>query len=378
MAPRLPLDVLLVIASHAERYDVLSLMRTSRDLYDACAKYVLEDDVHLLDDETTISFIYFMRPGKRKRWRYLRSLVFDGGPLSPVVASELARVIPRAINLERLTFHRAETTLSAHPDLALAFAALPSVKHVRIEKAYQHTCRMLEAMRWPLESVSLNRTVYARSWRDTDRLDRMHPARLLRNSRATLKFLKCHSWTECSDVLDTYPVFPGVNTLIVESVWCPRSAQWARSFPNLKRLTVGTIEDRFMETDEQSLEDYADSRRRNMEEYAHTDEASIRTSLDSFVGGALDLYLLGLPCRIRNISMTICEESLEFFMTTMEVALPTHLSLHLTRSLLRLRAMGLPMCLQSPGMREVKHLSISFSYTLPDSEVSIEETLVSK
>ncbi|RPD64221.1 hypothetical protein L226DRAFT_569686 [Lentinus tigrinus ALCF2SS1-7] len=349
-------------------------MTANHDLHDACAKYVLDCDVHLADDGDIISLIYFMRPGKRKRWRYLRALVFDGGPVSSVVAAELARVIPRAIKLERLTFQRAEATLSAHPDLALALAALPSVRHVRIENGYQHTCRMLEAMQWPLESVSLNKTNYTRSWRDSDKLDRLHPARLLQNSRTTLKFMKCQSWTECSDVLPTYPVYPEVHTLIVEDVWCPRSAQWAKSFPDLKRLTVGTIEGHFME-DEGNLQEYAAARRRNMNEYAHTEEATVRTTLESFAGGPLDLYLLGLPCRIRNISISVCEESLNFFTTAMEVALPTYLNLRISHSLLRAPATSLPVCLLSPGLRELERLSLSFSYTVPDHDSSMDEIL---
>ncbi|KAI0708831.1 hypothetical protein C8T65DRAFT_206399 [Cerioporus squamosus] len=359
-------------------------MLTNRDLHDTCAKYVLQDDVHLGDSEDVISFIYFMRPGKRKRWRYLQGLVFDGGHISSLVAAELARVIPRATKLERLTFERAEATLSAHPDLAVALASLPNVKHVRIEKAYQHTCRMLEAMRWPLESISLNKTSYARSWRDTDKLERLHPARLLQNSRTTLKFIKCESWTECNEVLPTYPVYPEVDTLAVEGVWCPRSAQWAKCYPNLKRLIVGTIEEHFMETDEGSLIEHADARRRNLEEHAHAREDAVWTTLETFSGGPLDLYLLGLPCRIRSISMSICEESSQFFSPVMEVALPTYLRLHVPDPSRRNRTPALAFCLRSPGMQKVEHLSLKFSFTVRDSgtdtdsiESILEQTLTS-
>ncbi|TFK79739.1 hypothetical protein K466DRAFT_656810 [Polyporus arcularius HHB13444] len=319
-----------------------------------------------------------MRPGKRKRWRYLRALVFDGGHISSVVAAELARVIPRATKLERLTFERAEATLGAHPDLALAFASLPNVKHVRLEKAYQHTCRMLEAMHWPLESISLNKTSYARTWKDTDKLERLHPARLLQNSRATLKFIKCQSWTECNDVLPTYPVYPEVDTLIVEGVWCPRTAQWAKCYPNLKRLVVGTIEDHFMETDEGSLLEYADARRRNIEEHAHAEETAVWTTIESFRGGPLDLYLLGLPCRIQSISLSICEESFRFFHEAMEVALPTHLSLHVSHSLLCGGATALPSSLRCPGMQKLDHLSLSFSFAIPDHDYESIESILEK
>ena len=349
--PKLPHDVLLIIASFADRHSVLSLLATSRNLHSDCAKYLLRDTVFLDGNQDVVSFIYFMRPKGRKRWRHLRALHFGSEPLSPRIAEELARVIPRASHLETLEFDNAERTLGAHPNLAPAFGAVKTVKYVAIDYGYQHACRMLEAMHWPLETAVLHNADYVGGWHDKDKLVRMHPAELLKNSRATLKTLECDCWRECTDVLDTYPVYPQLESLHVEGVWCPRTAQWAMSYPNLKRLSVHTIESHFTESGEEELAELAVNRLLNVQECS--EQAQRWDELEHFSGGVTDLYLLGLPCRIRNARIAMSVRSLEFFPTAMRAARPTHLTLIIDDELFRLLDRKY---LQDPALSDLQSL----------------------
>ncbi|KAI1793526.1 hypothetical protein LXA43DRAFT_885376 [Ganoderma leucocontextum] len=352
--PKLPYDVLLIVAAFADRKSLLALLTTCRSFHSDCAKYVLQDPVVLCGNHDIISFIYFMRPHKRKRWRHLHSLRILGEPISPHIAEELARVIPRASHLEFLVFQHAEKTLGAHPDLPLAFAAIRTVKHLVIDYGYQHTCRMLEAMHWPLESAVLNHTEYKPEWQDLGVLDRMHPAALLKNSRATLKTLECDSWCECSGTLDIYPVYSKLESLYVEGVWCPRAAQWAISYPSLKQLSVHTIDSHFMEVDEEDLAVHTANRLLNLNEY--TTQTQRWNELEQFCGDTLDLYLLGLTCRIRDIALSLCPDSLQFFAPIMATARPTRLRLSITTDLF---SQPVPTYLQDPGLADLKSLELN-------------------
>ncbi|PIL25848.1 hypothetical protein GSI_11601 [Ganoderma sinense ZZ0214-1] len=349
--PRLPHDVLLNVASFADRKSILALLTTTRSLHSDGGKYVVQDPVTLDGNQDIVSFIYFMRPYKHKRWRHLRFLHLRDAPISPGVAKALAKAIPRASHLSYLEFEDAEKTLGAHPDLPLAFAALRAVKDIVIDHGYHHTCRMLEAMKWPLESAELKHSDHEF---DRDCRHRIHPAALLKNSQATLKTLECSLWSDFDDVLDTYPVYPHLESLHVE-IWCPSVAHWAVSYPNLKRLHVNTLDDLFMkEANEDQLDRYAAIRSHNLEEHMAQEQQWVE--LDEFDGHtALDLYLLGLPCRVRAVSFALCPSSLRFFAPAMETARPTALTVFITSELF---SQPVPTYLEDPGLVDVKALGI--------------------
>ena len=349
----LPHDVHLIIASFADRKSLLALLATSRGLHSDCGKFILQDTVVLRDDLDIHSFLDFMHPHKGKRWRHLHSLYLREAPITPVVAEELATVIPRASHLQSLEFENAEGTLGAHPDLPLAFAAIPSIKHITIEHGYQHTCAMLEAMHWPLETAVLRTTAYTSHWPDADAGGRMHPAAILKNSRATLKILKCDAWSDCSATLQTYPVYPKLEYLTVTGIWCPRTAQWAITYPTLKRLTMYTIESHTTMDDEE-LADQELTRSVNVNEYMA--QGQQWRDLERFHGGTLDLYLLGFTCRIQDVSLTLSADELQFFSPTMATARPTHLSLSITT---RLFSQLVPTYLHDPGLADLKSFELN-------------------
>lgn len=362
--PRLPYDVLLLIASYASRDTLLSFMFVSYDFHNDCARHLLGNGVKLRGNRDIVSFISFMRPGKRKRWRYLRSLSFDNSTINPAIAAELARVLARASHLERLVFGWAERTLGAHPDLPPAFAAIKSIKHLVLVGGYQYTCRMLEAMHWPLETAKLTRSEYKWDWHDPDRLDRMHPASLLRNACSTLKSLELDEWRDCSDILPRYPVFPDLRSLLMKETWCPSTAQWVVTYPNLQSLTVRTINGHLMAVAGDDLLEHALHRRLNLETHS---TQTCWPQLESFTGTLLDLYLLGLPCRISSVSVDLCADSLRFFTPVMDHARPIHLNLRLNSLDIDIPVIG--KCLQHAGLVDLRRLTLSITFYSLENEV---------
>ena len=332
---------------------MLALLATNRSLHNDGGKYALQDPVELGGNRNIASFIFFMRPHKHKRWRHLRTLRLRGTPISPRIAEALAKVIPYASHLKFLEFEDAEKTLGAHPDLPLAFAALAAVEYIVIDHGYQHTCKMLEAMHWPLENAELKHSDHEFQ---RDCLDRIHPASLLKNSHATLKTLECQLWSNFDDVLDTNPIYPHLESLHIEGIWCPSVAHWAICYPDLKRLHVSTVDGHCMNGgSEDWLGRCAAIRSHNLEEHVAQEHQWVE--LEEFVGNnALDLYLLGLPCRIRAIAFDLCPVSLLFFSAAMETARPTDLTLTINSELF---SQPIPAYLEDPGLAHVQHLGLS-------------------
>nr|VWO99448.1 N/A [Ganoderma boninense] len=350
-----PYDVLVTIASLADRNCRLAFLAASRSLHLDCGKYVLDDPVILHGDQSITSFISFMRPHNHSRWRHLRSLCLSPASISSSVAEVLVSEIPRATNLQSLQFEDAEHQLRAYPDLIPAFAALPAIKHIVIENGYTYACKMLEATHWPLDSAVFRVLADLSPWEypDNDPQQSLYPATILRNSRATLRTLECKRWTGRDATLLTYPVYPMLESLSVVGVWGPRPAHWAISFPNLKRLTVRTVESDFIDMDQNDLAERVATRARNLNEY----ESQVEhwNELAQFHGDVLDFYLLGFTCRIQRMSLSLSAKTLQFFPTVMETARPTHLRLSISSKLL---SQPIPTYLHDPGLADLKSLEL--------------------
>ncbi|PIL22733.1 hypothetical protein GSI_15426 [Ganoderma sinense ZZ0214-1] len=305
-----------------------------------------------------------MRPYNLKRWHHLDILCLGHEPISPVVAEDFTKLIPHASHLQSLEFEDAEETLRTHTDLAPSFAALQTIKHIIIVRGNQHTCSMLEAMRWPLESAMLHRTLFGLSWHDPDLLGRMHPATPLKNGRATLKYLNCHDWSGSAPSLPTYtyPVYPKLEALTVTNTRCSQAVQWAISYPALKSLSVQTVESisHHFHVDEALL---ADARMLNIHKLATHGQPW--GELEYFHGSVLDLYLLGFTCRIRHLySWLNTSVDTLHFSPIMATARPTLLTLLMSVGLLYPPT----TYLHAPGLADVKNLELHVTMCVDGSD----------
>ncbi|RPD64217.1 hypothetical protein L226DRAFT_611801 [Lentinus tigrinus ALCF2SS1-7] len=369
----LPHDVLCAVAAFSHRNELFSLMLTSRDLQLECAKQVLRDPVLLNSNNGIMSFIYFMHRDQRRRWRFLRSLEFGEARIDPRAAEALGRVISRASHLESLHFENAEATLGAHPQLGLGLAAIPTVKHIVIACIAQHACRMLEAMSWPLETAVLEKSVLDLDWHraEEDSLTRMHPAALLKNARATLQSLEYDMWSEfLLQRLPEYPVYPVLHTLRFAGSWLPPTSQWPLTYPNLKNLMVSSIDG-----DEEEMVLCTESRLENLQDHA---EVGCWPELEHFSGGALDLYSLGLPCRIHNVDISVSFRSLSSLEPALADAQPNQLTISVWQHELydgRTPELELPSHLRMPGMAKVQTMRLKINAGAPVPTVDFDAFL---
>ena len=373
----MPFDVLLVIASFCSRPTLLRIMSTNRDLYRGCPKYILADPVRLGGDRRVVSFIRFMRPHRRNRWRHLLSLTMTGPALSPEVAEELAKEIHHASRLRDLHFTDAEDTLGSHPNLAIEFALLKSVKRVKIFKGFRHACRMLEAMHWPLEEISLADMAVRYDvdyWLEPGWLQRMHPTVLLKNAQSTLKQFTQDGWREYYESPSPY-IYPNLRSLVIRDVWHPRSVLWTSAFPQLQSLTVYTIDSDLIGDDPDDSDVYAHFQESNREEQLRSGNAWKR--LETFKGNSiLDLYILGLPCRIEHVDVGVGAGCLRYFRTVMADARPMHLTLFFFGCIAL--PLDWPAYLQDPSLRDLHTLDIDITFVIQGKhEGSMEACLVS-
>ncbi|OJT02588.1 hypothetical protein TRAPUB_6852 [Trametes pubescens] len=305
-----------------------------------------------------------MRPDKGKRWRYLHGLHLTKESLiRPAIAKSLASGIQNAANLEVLEFAHVEAIISSHPDLGPAFASLPRVKHITVSKVSVLTCTMPETMQWPLETAALLRTdFYHTDWPDEDRYERMNPIQLLKNACHTLRSLNLDSWGDYAD-RSPIPVYPQMKSLTVIGNDCPFTAPWATAYPNLVRLQVSTIEQAFLDLAEDSLELYLEKREENLQAHLARDTWD---ELETFKGAPLDLYLVGVPCRIRRLELDIVEEELRFLSIVAADALPTALDLNFaSKALEGGKNAWLFDHLRDPALSSVRALTLRLRTSLP-------------
>ncbi|EIW52140.1 uncharacterized protein TRAVEDRAFT_32017 [Trametes versicolor FP-101664 SS1] len=363
----LNIDVLLVIVAFCEGPTLSTLIRTCKAFYHTAARHYLEDrGATLRSDREIALFLRFMRPDQGKRWRYLYELHFDKDSLiGPSLAKSFAYGIKKAVNLEVLKFAYVEATLSSHPDLGPAFASLPRIKHITMSKVGGIACKMLETMQWPLETAALCRTALNRkAWPDENRYERLNPAQLFKNACRTLRSLNLDSWRDYVDH-SPLPVYPRMKSLTVIGNNCPSTAPWAAAYPHLGYLEVSTIEQALLDLSEDSLELYLETREENRQ--GHLTRGTWK-ELETFKGAPLDLYLVGVPCRIRRLELDIMKDELRFLPIVVADTLPAELILDLASQVLNGGDNAwLLDHLRDPALSSVRALTLTLRDHLPST-----------
>ena len=361
-------DILCEVASVSGRNELFSLMLISRDLQLHCAKYVLRDNVYLNTTRGFASFILFMGRNQSRRWRYLRSLSFGENRIDSDVAGALGKVISGASNLEILHFKHAEIVLGSHPQLGLGLAAVSTIKYAVLQRVGQHACRMLEAMFWPLETAVLDQDIVGQD----DSLERLHPAVLLKNSRKTLQLLRYNRWTAYDSRLPEYPIYPALHSLDFADAWLPPASQWSLAYPNLKHLDVCSLD-----ADYHGMDLATATRVTNLQEHA---EFGCWPALEHFTGSVLELYALGLPCRILDVDIIVSSTTVESLEPALSVARPRRLTIRVWQHELyegRTPELELPSYLRIPGLAEVKSLTLEIDAGGPVPTANMDAFLVS-
>ena len=297
----------------------------------------------------------------------LRSLSFGENRIGSDVAGALGEVISRASNLETLHFEHAEIVLGSHPQLGLGLSAISSIKHVVLQRVGQHACRMLEAMCWPLETAVLDQDIVGKD----DSLEHLHPAVLLKNSRKTLQSLRYNRWTAYDSRLPEYPIYPALHSLDFADAWLPPALQRSLAYPSLKHLDVCSLD-----ADYYGMDLATASRVTNLQEHA---EFGCWLALEHFAGSVLELYALGLPCRILDVDIIVSSTTIESLEPALSVARPSRLTIRVWQHELyegNMPELELPSYLRILGLAEVKSLTLEIDAGGPVPTANMDAFLV--
>ncbi|KAI1789266.1 hypothetical protein LXA43DRAFT_893157 [Ganoderma leucocontextum] len=295
-------DILLSILSISPPKAATSIMATCRLLYHEGAKIVLQDPVDLNGSEKeALALLRFVQAENLSRCSYVRTLhiVMDTVPKS--VANILAKVVPRMTGLERLGL-AGEQMFESYPHLLPTFASLRSVKSLLVLEAGQQCCEMIRTLRsklvfatiyfHPMKALTLSLAAPS------------HPIVMLKRSATTLQNLSCGYLFNTNPELTFLPSkisYPNLRTLSLSDSMYPNPVPFIRAFPNLAHLSV----ERRIAREGGALEMTEFQRIMNLQlQGPPEDRESLQWKhLQDFTGRVVDLWMLGLTCRIPRLSL---------------------------------------------------------------------------
>ena len=287
-------DVLLLVFSLAHKQTKLALMSTCQVLYrEGGRQFLKSENVGLGRENRLKSFLRFIDADGGSRMRSLGRLTLDINlSLSLSVAKRFRKLLERLGPVSRLTdltILCLEPLLSSHPSLAKAIAGLTSLKDVDFQHVGKLSLKMLKSMKSELETADIG---FERSKGDRDTSEDFIIS--LAQYSSSLRCLAVRGDTGYNeDPRDDDPRYPHVSDLTLDEPESHITWHYTRAFPNLKKLSVVTMNHGLYDPDEAfRAENVAQLRRHGCWE-----------SLDSFDGAVIMLWMLGLSCPVSELSL---------------------------------------------------------------------------
>ena len=332
-AMKLTYDTLLHMTSlYTYAGDAIPLITTCRFLYHEGSKIALKKPVVIFDADELASFLKFLRADNSARSQHLRHLELWGFCLTPDLVRELLETLPLLVGLQCLRLINGEELFECDSSLPTAFATLTSLRHVYVCGADLATCAFLSSLRSPIVSAAIDfgseSTVELWERLAVDQWPKYHPVTLLVNLSPSLEELKCVSWSKSPETaIQLEEVYVNMRKLSIELHDMPLLMEpFIRAFPNLTDLHVlqtGTY------LDDLDLDAIRASREANVARQQLT-SCGTWTRLEHFSGELVDLYAIGLTCRIIRITIEDYvddEVRLDMLATALRYAQPVHLKL---------------------------------------------------
>lgn len=298
-------DVLLAVFSLAGNQTKLALMSTCQALYRQGGKQFLKSvDVKLDAERRVESFHRFMEADGGSRGRFLRRLYIDLENPSKAVGVQLKTMLTRLTpvsHLMDLNISHLEPLLSVYPPLSRTIATLTSLKNVSIRCLGERSLEMLGSMQSKLTTVRLDPVGRGgMDYRLFEKASDRNPITLLRQFSSSLCDLSLVVIDDTTKAQDDAPQYPLLSSLTLEGApSAPITWHYARAFPNLKTLTITGF-------DVCDVEDFGFTEFR-MKNRTHLHEHGCWTSLDMFDGPIVMLWLLGLPCPVRHLQVSVSD-----------------------------------------------------------------------
>ncbi|KAI1789232.1 hypothetical protein LXA43DRAFT_588230 [Ganoderma leucocontextum] len=291
-------DILLSILSISPPKTATSIMATCSFLYHEGAKIVLQDIVEFNgSEEEALAILRFVQAEDLSRCPYVRKLRIVTLPES--VAKILADLGPRMTGLKWLILARAEQMFESYPYLLPTFAALRSLKLLVITHVGARCYEMIRTLQSELvfaridfppgEAVDLS-------------LAASHPIVMLKRSASTLEMLACtYLFDRKPERTFSSPrvIYPKLHTLILQESFTPNPIAFIKAFPDLTHFHVeSTLSPEDVEMS------VSQSRREANLELQHPSKDGQPFGwkhLQEFTGHLIDLWVLGLACRITRL-----------------------------------------------------------------------------
>ncbi|KAI0768451.1 hypothetical protein BD413DRAFT_125581 [Trametes elegans] len=163
---------------------------------------------------------------------------------------------------------------------------------------------MVPELRSPLTALNLEYNPFSDPpFEETLRLDQLrhyHPLSICQKLAPTLERMKCRFCTIHIVDYAPFPTYPNVRYLKLDDDQ-PRLMPWIDACPNVRHLSSFTLRGEWPDIDEEGEEIWDETRERNLsDQRAH----GSWEHLEEYTGSSvLELYLLGLTCRIPKLSI---------------------------------------------------------------------------
>lgn len=383
LSPVLNYDILLEVLKICPRAECSRLMRTCRFLHTHGFEALLSPPITIKTHKDLLPFLTCFQTDADKRCKYVRSLQFNFYNLTELAALELANTLPRMSNLEVLSLAYSDDTIMSHPDLLGAFAALTSVRELRLGCAREHTFRMLQSLRSKLVTLNMdflgvppNGEGFFESVPLED-VPLYHPAVIMEHSRSSLQSITSYGWDMDVDTLpDPALVYPQMRRLDLEGSFLPRTMAYIIAYPNLTHLRFHTFDSEMGHYDASNLEEYDTRHALNV-----SDQVSSGLTWDSlheYGGGLLDLYLLGLTCTVEIVQLHSLYDALDYMLQpVLSYTRPRQLTLeHWPSNLRDTPPSEVFAALRGDASSRLETLSVEAGLEEKDSSVDIAAILV--
>ncbi|KAI0773519.1 hypothetical protein C8Q74DRAFT_1265021 [Fomes fomentarius] len=289
--PVLPFDILHTIQSVADQQSLSRMMKTCRSLYESGEKIILRN-VCLSSGKKIEFFARYMVVEGADRLRLLHALNL----MSSSPGQDALRVLFLRLrlysNFTSLTLHNPEGLLEGSRGLAIAIAALTSLKVLTILDTGPHTLNLLRSMRSPLIRVRIStRNAATREWEDRYDITQILPC-----SRSTLQEIRA-SWPARPARIPGVQGsrYPQLRSLVLDIPYTPTTLDYVRAYPRLSFLAIYGMDD------DLPLPDggHYDAVRQANREQQETSGSWL--GLRTFQGSIRILFVLGLTCRVPRI-----------------------------------------------------------------------------
>ncbi|CDO77371.1 hypothetical protein BN946_scf184787.g20 [Trametes cinnabarina] len=349
------------------------------DVYDMANLSSLS--IRILSEEQLAHLIALLNlradSGKRGLYEVLHSLELWIWRLdNSRVALDLVGALPRICNLHTLDIIHCEEVLESHPDLALTFAAMASIKTLRLTYIVDKGITLLQNLRSQLVHVTLKVAPVGQDeavWGAAGLapyLD-MHPVALLPPSRSSLQDLTIYDWGANPDVFPVAThVYTNMRRLLLYQFLVPLIVPYICAYPNLAVLEFYPIQPMLLNWDHESIAGCDARRRLNVSEQ----KASGRTwqYLQYFRGSLVGLYMLGLTCVIEDMFIYVIPETLHYQLdAVLAMARPRRLELTTWPRKLTEPAEEVFATLRTTGCSDLQSLTLFIYFVREDEAVDL-------